>query len=198
MHPRRPIRGFTSEAIEHARRRYEETDETQDSIAADFGVSRKTLDRLAKNEGWALRKDRPPRDLPSELRLYDAAEQALLGEAGADAPSRTALADRLERAVEKELATVELMRANLGPIAGRSIEAERTARTLERLTETLSKVRRLREPGTPMTGSNDFDTPTDIDEFRRALAQRIENFVRSRTDAAVSPAGDTGEPDPPQ
>jgi len=204
---RRLARGFTAEAIENARRRYEETDEPQSSIAADFGVDRKTLDRLAKNEGWKLRRDRLPRDLPRHLRLALQSEDAIRAKiegrvsdeaeveegAGAEAaaPSSTAIAARLERAVEQELRAVELMRALGGPHPPTSADAERVARTLASLTDTLYRVRRLRTPDTPATGSDDFDDlPRDINEFRIALARRIEAFVRSRTGGIVSADGD--------
>jgi hypothetical protein len=104
------------------------------------------------------------------------------------------MAERLERAVDEELRVVETMHLVGGPHS--RVDAERTARTLASLTDTLHRVRRLRPPETPATGSDDFDIPADIDEFRRTLAQRIENFVRSRRDDAVSPAGDPGAPAP--
>src|SRR4051812_38274480 len=60
-------------------------------------------------------------------------------------------------------------------------------RTLATLTETLFKVRRLRQPGGSQ--ATDDDLPSDPDAFRLALAQRIEAFVPSRIDAAVSERG---------
>jgi len=209
------MRGFTADAIENARRRYEESNEFQHSIAADLGVHRKTLDRLAKDRGWNLRKDRPPRDLSSAARLAIEAEQAIRakieggapsdareglaeGRAGADAPGLPSIAERLERAVEKELTAVEVMRALGGPHAATSADAERTARTLASLTDTLYRVQRLRDPQVQMTGSDDFDDmPRDIDEFRRTLAHRIEAFVRSRTDGAVPEPGNVSGTDSP-
>lgn len=212
---RRPPRRYTPELIENGRRRYEETDESQHSIAADFGVHRKTLDRLAKEWGWTLRKDRPPRDLPPALRLHAQAEQAIVSQietganpekfspdgiesasaaanAGGVAPARVSVAEQLEREVEEQLASVRTMRAQAGPLPLGSADAERTARTLQTLTETLSKVRRLRAPATQLTGSDDFDDMRgDIDEFRRTLARRIETFVRGRTDGALPSAGES-------
>lgn len=209
---RRLSRGFTSEAIENARRRYEDTDEPQACIAADFGVHRKTLDRLAKHEGWKLRKDRPPRDLPRHVQIADQSEQAVRArieghavegsqvEEGAGAtppaPSSSTMAERLERAVEQELRAVELMRALGGPHPPTSADAERIARTLASLTDTLYRVRRLRAPDTLAMGSDDFDDlPRDIDEFRLALARRIEAFVRSRHGGAVSAGGEASSAD---
>ena len=186
---------FTPEALENARRRYEETDETQVRIAADLGVDRGTLTRLARTHGWALRKDRPPTDIPEAVRIARQATEAVMNAAPADAPGKDgadaaiavdgSVADRLEAAVEKELRKVENLRAGPGSPTERSVDHERVARTLATLTETLFKVRRLRQPGNS-SGSNDNDLPADADGFRLALAHRIEVFVRSRTDAGVS------------
>jgi transposase-like protein len=182
---------FTPEALEDARRRYEETDETQVRIADDLGVDRGTLTRLARTHGWALRKDRPPTDIPEAVKIARQATEAVMNATPADAPGKDvavandgSVADRLEAAVEKELRKVENLRAGPGSPTERSVDHERVARTLATLTETLFKVRRLRQPGN-ISGSNDDDLPSDADGFRLALAHRIEVFVRSRTDASV-------------
>jgi hypothetical protein len=93
----------------------------------------------------------------------------------------TSVIDRLEAAVLKELATVETMRASLGAEPLRPMDAERTARTLSTLTETLAKLRRLRLGARPQ--SDLTDDILDIDAFRLDLARRIDLFVASRTDA---------------
>jgi hypothetical protein len=78
---------------------------------------------------------------------------------------------------------VETMRASLGKEPLRPMDAERTARTLSVLAETLSKLRRQRLAATPQAGSDhDNDMPADIDEFRNELARRIRAFIASRTD----------------
>ncbi|WP_322516450.1 hypothetical protein SR870_02380 [Rhodopseudomonas palustris] len=211
-------RGFTPEAVAHARRRYEETDESMDRIAADLGVHRMTLDRLAKTEGWQLRKDRPPRDLPVALQLNLAAaeilqaaraagkpplqpmpEPAEVDRAMTDAslaefesaeaePVAASLALRLEAAVDRELRKVENLREDAVLGGSRATEAERIARTLAALTQTLFKVRQLREPG-GVNADADEDLPADADEFRRQLAHRIEALVRCRDDGRVPAAG---------
>jgi transposase-like protein len=196
---------FTPEALEDARRRYEETDETQIRIAGDLGVDRGTLTRLARTHGWALRKDRPPTDIPEAEKIARQATEAVMNATPADAPGKDAadtpiandgsVADRLEAAVEKELRKVENLRAGPGSPTERSVDHERVARTLATLTETLFKVRRLRQSGGSQA-TDDDDLPADADEFRLALAHRIEAFVRSRTDESV-PEGDKpadGEP----
>jgi hypothetical protein len=43
-----PAYGLSAEALEYARQRYEETEDSQRSIAEDIGKSRGTLDRIAK------------------------------------------------------------------------------------------------------------------------------------------------------
>jgi hypothetical protein len=107
----------------------------------------------------------------------------LAARASAVSPDFSAL-DRLEAAVLKELSVVESMRASLRDEPLRPMDAERTARTLSVLTETLSKLRRLRLGSAPQAGStHDDDIPADIDEFREALARRIELFVASRAGA---------------
>jgi len=90
----------------------------------------------------------------------------------------TSAIDRLEQAVLKELTTVETMRASLGAEPLRPMDAERTARTLSTLTETLAKLRRLRLGARPQSDLTD-DIP-DIDAFRLDLARRIEAFLESR------------------
>ena len=70
-----PAYGLSAEALEYARQRYEETEDSQRSIAEDIGKSRGTLDRIAKAQGWKLRKDQPPRGLSEALKLRIAATE---------------------------------------------------------------------------------------------------------------------------
>jgi hypothetical protein len=188
--------GLSAEVLEYARQRYEKTEDSMSSIAADVGKSRGTMYKIAKAKGWQLRMDRPPRGLSPALKLgiqaadaeANEASQAAKAEDGGtdpDAPGADTITTRLEAAVEEELRKVESLRGESAPRGKRSAEAERIARTLATLTETLFKVRRLREPGN-ISGSNDDDLPSDADGFRLALAHRIEVFVRSRIDGSVS------------
>ena len=140
---RDPAYGLSAEVLEYTRQRYVETDDLQSTIAADIAVSRGTLHRVAKAQGWQLRKDRPPRGLSQALKLdieateaEDKASQVSKVEApntGPDSPPNAgSVADRLEAALEKELRKVESLRGESGPRGKRSIEAERIARIVER------------------------------------------------------------------
>jgi hypothetical protein len=91
-------------------------------------------------------------------------------------PGNTIL--RLCRAVLEELRAVEAMRAKL---KRNPVDAERTARTLSSLTETLQKLQRLQCTLPETELKDDDDMPADIDEFRNELARRINAFVDSRT-----------------
>ena len=188
------VRGFTDEALADIRRRYVETDETTASIAESYDVNRNTITETAKRHGWPMRRDKPPRGLPAALRetgsaegtgdAASAAEAAIFDAAAADKDALP-LALRLEQAVVRELARVE--RRNSAGAAMRPSESERVARTLSTLTQTLFKVRALREPGS-VTAPDAEDMPADIDSFREALARRIDAFVESR---AADKAGES-------
>jgi hypothetical protein len=200
-------RTYSPQLLANGRRRFEQTDESVASIAADFGIHHYSLIRLAKREGW-LRHARPQRDLPLAARLLAQAEaleaealtvpapdSAAVGEAAAPVVD-VATIERLQKAVLAELATVEAMRAQLGPLPRRPLEAERTARTLSSLTETLQKLQRLRCALPPAGSADDDDLPTDIDAFRDDLARRIAAFMESRPDdgdAAEAPAASMDE-----
>lgn len=213
---------YSARLLASGRRRFERTDESVASIAADFGIRATSMHRLARRLGW-IRCKRPPRDLPAAACLLAQAEdletvalsrehrpeeQAGASSANDSSPSaarageaagqaQTALTDelppfanaveRLYRAVLEELTAVESLRTRLKREPLSAIDAERTARTVSSLTETLQKLQRL-QCAAPQSGSFDDDMPADIDEFRRELARQIDVFVASRTNA-----GDGGE-----
>jgi hypothetical protein len=113
------------------------------------------------------------------------------GDALAQADPNSALSpiDRLEALVVKEIAAEEAVRARLQREPRRRAHAERCARTLSILAQTLRSLQQQRcGRSTDDETIHDDDMPADIDEFRRALARRIDAFVASRADA-----GDAGE-----
>ena len=249
----------TPELLAHIKQQYEETDKPVKAIAAECEVRWGRIYEWIRQYGWRRRRDRPPLDLPPELRLAldmdRALEEADVGAAeldrehrrehggtpsphggegggeGVTAPSLNpqspltlslspmgrgdhvappvadeaapalpdslTVADRLERQLEQNLTRVERMREMQWPQG--PDDAERTTRVLERLTAALLKVRQLQNPDSNTADTtadpHDFAIPTDIDEFRHALARRIDAFVRSRRDAAVPGAGDASGAD---
>jgi hypothetical protein len=101
-------------------------------------------------------------------------------------------AARIEQLVLKELAAEEAVRARLRHAPRPAADAERSARTLAILTQTLQNLQRLRA-GQDSLGppdDDDDDMPADLDEFRYELARRIDAFVASRTDERDAEPGD--------
>jgi alkylhydroperoxidase family enzyme len=102
---------------------------------------------------------------------------------------------RLERLIEQELAALEATRAELGALARAPIDAERCARILSILTQTLQRLMRLRAGAAPEQGSSydDDDMPTDMDGFRNELARRIRALVQSWTGEGVCGAVESAD-----
>lgn len=87
--------------------------------------------------------------------------------------------ERLEALVVKELEAEEAMRAELNTRPRARHEAERCARTLSVLTQTLKTLQGMRAGGAGGYAFDD-DMPADMDAFREDLARRIRAFVESR------------------
>lgn len=176
---------FSQSKLQQARWQFEETATPKRDIAAFLGCSVGTLNQRAGEEGWVRGRARAPR----EERIGSQAPPAKA--TGGAPPMADALAAALEQKVERELSTIAKILEKLGA-PGRSAEAERTARTLASLSRTLSELKRARAaaPPAPESDHDDDDMPRDIDEFRRAVARRIDAFVAGRTDAALSRDGE--------
>jgi len=188
---------YSAELLAAVQHDYEDTDKSLARIAIDHAVSERTINRWRDRDGWARRSDRV-RDVPPALRALqeatalaaarpaaDAAQASATAgtENAASAPAAPSAIERIERLVEKELSAEEAVRAQLGPLPRLPADAERAARTLATLTQTLHALARLRCGLAPDGGSDDDDDmPRDIDEFRRDLARRIDAFVASRTE----------------
>jgi hypothetical protein len=85
--------------------------------------------------------------------------------------------DRLQGAVVAVLANIEAIIARAGSGRAYASENERAARALAALTRTLRELKTL-ETETPEPTPD--DSPHDIDEFRRALARKIDALVAGR------------------
>ena len=82
---------------------------------------------------------------------------------------------RLQDAVANVLAAIEAIVAKIG--AGRTAESDRSARALAALTRTLRELNSLQGQYEELGPD---DSPADIDEFRLALAQKIDAFVAAQ------------------
>jgi hypothetical protein len=175
-------------------------------IAFELGIHKGTVPVVARRRNWK-RYVPPPHDVSPATRILVEAEglerrreavqpgpdveralPALLDSASGE--PGTDLVARLRRAVLNELTVVESLRDRLKNEPQSQVAAERTARTLSTLTDTLQKLQRL-QCAVPANGP-DYDMPADIDEFRNELARRINAFVDSRigesdAEGAVAP-----------
>ena len=195
---------FSPELEARGRYLFEETEAAMADIAFELGIHKGTVPVVAKRRGWK-RYVPPPRDvLPATRILVETEslerqrETAQSGPEveraqpdGASGESESDVVARLRRAVLNELTVIESLRDRLKNEPQSRVAAERTARTLSTLTDTLQKLQRLQYV-VPSSGSL-YDIPADIDEFRNELARRIEAFVASRTDE-----GDDQRPAPSQ
>ena len=173
---------FTPELFAFARHRYESSDTPHAEIARTLHIHRTTINTIAKREGWVRYAPRP-RGQPAPARTAVLAAPEGANPEGADKalPPLSDTVARLHRAVLDELGVLEIVRAQTRGEPQGTGDAERTARTIARLTETLQKIQRL-QPVIPASGpANEEDIPANADAIRYALARRIDEFVKSRT-----------------
>jgi hypothetical protein len=202
---------FAPDAIERARRLYEDPQASLDAVAAALGTTRRTLASRIGEWGWpqrgadnkarasskgrasnkaraasANRRKRRPRKVrkPSKPR---AQQPAAAVQAGLPAATPQALARRVQRMVERELDAIDKVLSAIG--AADSAEAERSARTLASLARALKEVMRLAAPDETPETDDDDPVPRDLDEFRRELARRIDALAAG---AAAAACGDGG------
>jgi hypothetical protein len=97
--------------------------------------------------------------------------------APARATTTEGLIARVERALERELARIEMILSESGAVAGDDGEQERRARTLASLARTLNEVIRLRDEDRKTKNVDHESMPRDLDEFRRELSQRLDRLV---------------------
>src|SRR5688572_5749757 len=164
--------------IAEARRRYEQTTEHSDDIAAFLGISPSTFKSRRRQWGWRPRRAHrfEPQTSASEA---PAAEQTLYQAILNDA--RPA-AERIRRTVECELAAIAHIVAKLQPGGTQLGAVERSARVLASLTRTLQEVVRLGETNGEAAPAEHADDrpPAEPDEFVRDLVRRMDEFARRR------------------
>jgi hypothetical protein len=180
---------LSPELHEYARRKFETTEEHVCDIALDCGVDESTIRRMALRESW-VRYVAPPRDLPPVTKLLAQVEE--LEHAGnSNDGTREDNIERFIRIVMAHLDEFEAVRR-----AGKLIARQHlpTARAISTLTEAFNKLQRLRAAQPGQNHDDIADMPADLDAFREALAQRIESFLASRTDAEAFVDADAARP----
>ena len=197
---------YPPELVAAVRHDYLYADKTLEQIAARYRINARDINRMREQEGWPSRYARIRRvpRLTQETQALEEAVASARPELGGDDPAGTAqdaplpallapsVIERIERLIEQELAAEERARSELGAKPRRRADAERCARTLATLTQTLQALARLRGGAASNAGSDDDDMPADIDDFRNELARRIRGFVQSRTGEGVrGPIGGT-------
>lgn len=99
----------------------------------------------------------------------------------------TAMIDRVERTLAREIRRIESILADSDQSGGEGGAEERRARTLASLARTLNEVMRLREEDRKTKVADDDTVPRDLDEFRRELSRRLDILVAEATAAHPEP-----------
>ena len=169
------------------KRQWEETNIFRQDIAAGMGISPDTLRRRSIEWGWKerlrrspVRAFRPAGGTPGRF----AARQHQAGSAGdpAAAARRRAVALRIMAMLEDELARIETTFKEAGVSAGGAFDNR--IRAILGVTKALREVELMSKPDEVIPpDAADNDPPRNIDEFREALARRIESFVAAQQNA---------------
>ena len=171
--------------IAEGKRLFEETNALRQDIAAVMGISPDTLRRRSIEWGW---KQRPRLSSVHASRPAGgtriATRQHHAGSAGdpAAAARRRAVALRIMAVLEDELARIETTFREAGVSAGGAFDNR--IRAILGVTKALREVELMSKPDEVIPpNAADNDTPRNIDEFREALARRIESFVTAQQNA---------------
>jgi hypothetical protein len=132
--------------------------------------------------GGERRRVADPEEATATPTLPPSGGGSALAPVAADPPS---LLDRMEQILEQLIAAEEA-----APATGtRSPQSARNLATLIQAMRALKGMRGNTSTDTGPIEDDDDDLPTDIDEFRDALARRIEAFMESRPDEGdIEPA----------
>ena len=181
--------------IAEGKRLYELTLTPVLDIAAMMGLSRRTLERRKKEWGWVPRY--PPRHITMREEVASppdgiAETRSILSLPPPTQEERVALAAYFHRTVERGLGQVNRILEKNGPAdeAG----AERAARVLVSIFRTLREMTAVMPPEetTPQDEADHEPAPRTIDEFREALAIRIERIIEAHRSGAAGGAGGDG------
>jgi hypothetical protein len=187
---------LTDEAWAQLRHDDEHTERPIDEICAEHGISSGTLRDRVRRWDWTRRRPAIPDEGPPPLPaprfeppraaappVVPAASVPAAEHETADAAPALPLhvdpaliAQRLQGAVARVLPAIETTLANLAATTAHPREVERAARALAALTRTLRELNALlgRYPVPKDEG------PTNLDEFRRELARKMDAVIASR------------------
>jgi hypothetical protein len=169
---------------------YDHTDTPIDDICIEHGISPGTLRDRMRRWRWSRRRPPIPREGPPALPAppnnteapADASAPVAVGGNAPGAPDDSDLVPRLQSASARVIPAIETILARLGSAPMLPQEMERAGRALSSLTRTLRELSGLLAQHQTAAGAaagND-EVPTDIDEFRYALARRMDAFVEAR------------------
>ena len=171
---------------------YEETLTPVLEICALMGVSRSAFYARVLEGKWRRRhycagevavvdiENAPAEVTPQSEPPAAAANTPPAAPAGVTTERRAALYARAYRAAEQQMDTIECIQQTLRPT--QAAQSERAVRTLAVLNKMLHGIMAMTKPDeeAPPDDSDDDAVPRDIDEFRGALARRIEAFIDAR------------------
>lgn len=197
---------FPPALVAECRRLYEQTATPATEIAAMMGVSRDTLRRRTRAWGWVRRHEpRAARDPAKSRRVANAVAAAAATAAQSAMPvlprvapeRRAALAATLVETVEDQMNAVKRVLATVQPKD--HAEAEHSTRMIASVSQILRDTVALFPSDKTTTHAANLaadpdDIPRDIDEFREALARRIEAFVAAHAGGQEDAAEVPGEP----
>lgn len=191
-----PLRPIAPALVTEARRLYEQTNVPVADIAALVGLSERTFYKRIHMWKWAMRCNRVPEAelakaaaivpeaLPQPAALQAAVQEAreAIASFRPEPADDASLAERLQRAIERELAAVETLIARIGGASDHGTGTERSARTLAMLSRVLRELSRLQrdEKTEDENGDSGEDEFRDLEDFRAELAERLDRLRRSR------------------
>lgn len=187
-----PIK-IAPERIAEGKRLYELTATPLEDIAALMGVSRWTVQRRIYEWGWTPRTALRRR---ADGSIVAPAPAPADGEAAPTPPTheeRVALAAHFHRTAARGLDTVNRILDKCGPSdeAGTESAARALAATFRALREMTALM--PSDITAPRHEADDQPVPRSIDEFREALAVRIERIVRAHRSGAGAGGGRGGD-----
>jgi hypothetical protein len=170
---------WDDELTDDVRRRYEETDESINAIAASLEMSGTQLRRKIEEYGW--RRARPVRrGLSPAAKLAREADALLTRpvEEGPPVITRAELrpvAEALLRTAQAHAGELEALQRQSSAAGQKPRDTHSLTNSIATMTATLGKLAQLCAPVPERTAHD--DQPQDLDEVREALAQRIEALV---------------------